>query len=90
VLTKEEEREILNIVREALSNCLRHAHAAHARQRDRSREATASPIWKLAPGRLGAPCRCGPNPGMGPISPLNFCWSRFWSLYEAADSHCHP
>jgi signal transduction histidine kinase len=31
VLTKEEEREILNIVREALSNCLRHAHAAHAK-----------------------------------------------------------
>jgi signal transduction histidine kinase len=30
VLTKEEEREILNIVREALSNCFRHAHAAHA------------------------------------------------------------
>lgn len=28
VLTKEEEREILNIVREALSNCARHAHAA--------------------------------------------------------------
>ena len=27
VLTKEEEREILNIVREALSNCVRHAHA---------------------------------------------------------------
>ena len=31
VLTKEEEREILNIVREALSNCLRHAHATHAK-----------------------------------------------------------
>lgn len=30
VLTKEEEREILHIVREALSNCVRHAHAAHA------------------------------------------------------------
>jgi len=30
VLTKEEEREILNIVREALSNCVRHAHATHA------------------------------------------------------------
>lgn len=30
VLTNEEEREILNIVREALSNCARHAHAAHA------------------------------------------------------------
>lgn len=30
VLTKEEEREILNIVREALSNCVRHAKAAHA------------------------------------------------------------
>jgi len=29
VLTKEEEREILHIVREALSNCLRHAHATH-------------------------------------------------------------
>ena len=27
VLTKEEEREILHIVREALSNCMRHAHA---------------------------------------------------------------
>lgn len=27
VLTSEEEREILNIVREALSNCVRHAHA---------------------------------------------------------------
>jgi signal transduction histidine kinase len=31
VLTKEEEQEILNLVREARSNCLRHAHAAHAR-----------------------------------------------------------
>lgn len=30
VLTKEEEREILNIAREALSNCVRHAKAAHA------------------------------------------------------------
>lgn len=30
VLTKEEEREILNIAREALSNCVRHAGAAHA------------------------------------------------------------
>ena len=30
VLTKEEEREILSIVREALSNCVRHAKATHA------------------------------------------------------------
>lgn len=30
VLTKEEEREILSIAREALSNCVRHAKAAHA------------------------------------------------------------
>lgn len=30
VLTTEEEREILNIVREALSNCARHAHATQA------------------------------------------------------------
>jgi signal transduction histidine kinase len=30
VLTKEEEREILNIVREALSNCARHANASQA------------------------------------------------------------
>jgi signal transduction histidine kinase len=30
VLTKEEEQEILNIVREALSNCVRHAHATRA------------------------------------------------------------
>ena len=30
VLTKEEEREILNIVREALSNCVRHADATEA------------------------------------------------------------
>ncbi len=30
VLTHEEEREILNIVREALSNCARHAHATRA------------------------------------------------------------
>jgi signal transduction histidine kinase len=30
VLTNEEEREILNIAREALSNCARHAHASHA------------------------------------------------------------
>lgn len=29
VLTREEEQEILNIVREALSNCVRHAHATH-------------------------------------------------------------
>lgn len=31
VLTKEEEREILNIVREALSNCARHAHAVQVK-----------------------------------------------------------
>ena len=31
ILTKEEEREILHIVREALNNCVRHAHAAHAK-----------------------------------------------------------
>jgi signal transduction histidine kinase len=31
VLTKEEEREILHIVREALSNCMRHARAAQAK-----------------------------------------------------------
>jgi len=30
VLTNEEEREILNIIREALSNCARHAHATQA------------------------------------------------------------
>ena len=30
ILTNEEEQEILNIVREALSNCARHAHATHA------------------------------------------------------------
>jgi signal transduction histidine kinase len=30
ILTGEEEREILNIVREALSNCIRHARASHA------------------------------------------------------------
>lgn len=30
VLTKEEEREILSIAREALSNCVRHAKATHA------------------------------------------------------------
>src|SRR5262249_17296278 len=30
VLTNEEEREILNIVREALSNCVRHAQATRA------------------------------------------------------------
>jgi signal transduction histidine kinase len=30
VLTKEEEQEILNIVREALSNCVRHANATQA------------------------------------------------------------
>ena len=30
VLTREEEQEILNIVREALSNCVRHAQATHA------------------------------------------------------------
>ena len=29
VLTREEEQEILNIVREALSNCIRHAQATH-------------------------------------------------------------
>lgn len=31
VLTKEEERELLHIVREALSNCMRHAHATHVK-----------------------------------------------------------
>jgi signal transduction histidine kinase len=30
ILTNEEEQEILNIVREALSNCVRHAHATQA------------------------------------------------------------
>lgn len=30
ILTREEEQEILNIVREALSNCVRHAQATHA------------------------------------------------------------
>lgn len=30
MLTRDEEREILNIIREALSNCVRHAHATHA------------------------------------------------------------
>lgn len=30
VLTRDEEREILNIIREALSNCVRHAHATQA------------------------------------------------------------
>jgi len=30
VLTNEEERELLNIIREALSNCARHAHATQA------------------------------------------------------------
>jgi signal transduction histidine kinase len=30
ILTSEEEQEILNIVREALSNCVRHAQATHA------------------------------------------------------------
>lgn len=37
VLTGEEEREILNIVREALSNCVRHAGAERARIRLRTR-----------------------------------------------------
>lgn len=39
VLTKEEEREILHIVREALSNCARHANAARAVVSIRMREA---------------------------------------------------
>jgi two-component system NarL family sensor kinase len=39
VLTKEEEREILNIVREALSNCARHANATRAVVSIRMREA---------------------------------------------------
>lgn len=30
MLTRDEERELLNIIREALSNCVRHAHATHA------------------------------------------------------------
>ncbi|NJL15857.1 MAG: hypothetical protein HC938_00345 [Nitrospira sp.] len=38
VLTNEEEREILNIVREALSNCARHAHASRATISVRMRE----------------------------------------------------
>ena len=38
VLTHEEEREILNIVREALSNCARHAHATRAVVAIRMRE----------------------------------------------------
>ena len=38
VLTHEEEREILNIVREALSNCARHAHATRAVVSIRMRE----------------------------------------------------
>lgn len=39
VLTNEEEREILNIVREALSNCARHANATQAVVSIRMREA---------------------------------------------------
>lgn len=39
VLTKEEEREILNIAREALSNCARHANASRAVVSIRMREA---------------------------------------------------
>ena len=39
VLTKEEEREILNIVREAVSNCARHANATQAVVSIRMREA---------------------------------------------------
>ena len=39
VLTNEEEREILNIVREALSNCARHANATRATVSIRMREA---------------------------------------------------
>jgi signal transduction histidine kinase len=39
VLTNEEEREILNIVREALSNCARHAHATQAVVSIRMRQA---------------------------------------------------
>ena len=39
VLTNEEEREILNIVREALSNCARHANATRAIVSIRMREA---------------------------------------------------
>ncbi|MDH5741585.1 MAG: sensor histidine kinase [Nitrospira sp.] len=38
VLTNEEEREILNIAREALSNCARHAHASRATISLRMRE----------------------------------------------------
>ncbi len=38
VLTTEEEREILNIVRESLSNCVRHAKANHAIVSVRKRE----------------------------------------------------
>ena len=38
VLTNEEEREILNIVREALSNCARHANATRAVVSIRMRE----------------------------------------------------
>jgi signal transduction histidine kinase len=38
VLTNEEEREILNIAREALSNCARHAHASCATVSVRMRE----------------------------------------------------
>lgn len=37
VLTREEEQEILNIVREALSNCARHAQATHAHVTVRAR-----------------------------------------------------
>ncbi|MGC4095758.1 MAG: sensor histidine kinase [Nitrospira sp.] len=39
VLTSEEEREILNIVREALSNCARHAHATRTVVSIRMRDA---------------------------------------------------
>lgn len=38
VLTKEEEHEILNIIRESLSNCVRHAKASHAIVSVRKRE----------------------------------------------------
>ena len=63
VLTNEEEREILNIVREALSNCARHAHATRTVVSIRMRDASIR--VNISDDGIGFSTAVGPSRGYG-------------------------
>ena len=63
VLTNEEEREILNIVREALSNCARHAHATRTVVSIRMRDARIR--VSISDDGIGFSTTVGPSRGYG-------------------------